>query len=807
MSRSAGPSLLARHRAAEARAGSLAAQVPWWGWVSDRTLLTRQGELLAAAALQPRTRTALSSARMDQVIGAWARMLAALPVGGRCQIVFLRTPMAAAPLSPAGSALAREVQHSRQRWIESRCYSSRAYAVWTSRPDWFSGEERVGFFGGLADMLGLASSHRLRAVRASELRRATADFERLAEALAGMVSDVTPCTLLGRAEATRVLCETLNGPAALPPAASRDLLYWRIARAPVEVWRKSLSVDGRRAVMFSMQSPPPECWRDMIPEAWDLPCETSCVWSFRQIGLPAARKKLRSLASAYNKRRFSAMAAARGIEGSSLAMEDTGAARDVAELQEALAGLQNGIGIGESFLAFGLHGEEVEIRAAEPLLLRAFAAVDGKLARETFGSAPVYFGRLPGNLPERMPRTCLVSAPAAACMAPLFGSGQGHRRCKHLGGRPPLTIFETRQKSPYFFDIFGGADVGHGLVLGATGAGKSFLLNFLLLTALQYDPLVGVLDLGGSYEAVTRLARGALVRIGKDTSTRLGPFALPDTRETHKFLGAFVMRLLRHGGVTPDGGAITDITGLVRDIYRLPARHRTLSSLRGLLHPRLKSGLDLWCEGGLWGHIFDGPPDDSLELRDWQVVDLAGCDRFPELADAALNYFLELFRLRIENEDEISRLKILVIDEAWRFLMEPATAAWIAEAAKTWRKKNGCLWIATQSPEDLLSEGRAPPLLDSLASRIYLANPEMPAHAGEVLQLTDAEIELIRTLQPKRELYLRRRDEREVLQLAVDPSSYWLFTSNPVEAAQRNEVLARYGFREGLARLARARSG
>ena len=807
MARSAGPSLLARHRQAEAQAGPLAKQVPWWGWVSDKTMLTRQGELLAAASLQPRTRTALSPAQMDAVIGQWARMLNALPVGGRCQIVFLRTPMQQGPFRARGSALAREVQRARRAWIENRCYSSRAYVVWTSRPDWMSGEERVGFLGGVADMLGLSSSRRVRAVRESELQRAAADFERLAHSLAGMVSDATPCTVLGREQATRMLCETLNGAGTLPPRASRDLLYWRIARSTIEVWRKSLSVDGRRAAMFSLQSPPPECWRDMIPEAWDLPCETSCVWSFRQIGLPAARKKLRSLARAYNRRRFSASAAIRGIEGSNIAMEDTGAAGDVADLQEALANLQKGILFGESFMVFGLHGEEVEIRAAESVLLRAFASTDAKLTRETFGAAPVYFGRLPGNLPERMPRTCLVSTPAAACLAPLFGAGRGHRRCKQLGGAPPLTVFETRQRSPYHFDLFGGADLGHGLILGQSGSGKSFLVNFLLLSALQYSPRIAVLDLGGSYEPATRLAGGSLVRVGKDTSLRLSPFSLPDTRECHRFLGAFVQRLLRHGGVEPAGGAISDIIDRVRDIYRLPAGMRTLSSLRDLLDPRLKRGLDLWCEGGLWGHIFDGPPEGSVEMHDWQVVDLAGCDQFPELADAALNWFLECFRLHIEDPDEISRLKILVVDEAWRFLMEPSTSTWIAEAAKTWRKKLGCLWIATQSSEDLLSDGRAPPLLDSLATRLYLANPEMPPAAGEALQLTDWEIDLIRTLRAKRELYLRRSGEREVLQLVVDPRSYWLFTSDPVEAARRTEMFRRHGFDEGLARLAAERAG
>ena len=45
----------------------------------------------------------------------------------------------------------------------------------------------------------------------------------------------------------------------------------------------------------------------------------------------------------------------------------------------------------------------------------------------------------------------------------------------------------------YHYDLFAG-DVGHTLILGATGSGKSFALNFLLVGALKYGPRVLILD-------------------------------------------------------------------------------------------------------------------------------------------------------------------------------------------------------------------------------------------------------------------------------------------------------------------------
>ena len=160
----------------------------------------------------------------------------------------------------------------------------------------------------------------------------------------------------------------------------------------------------------------------------------------------------------------------------------------------ALAGTElesEGVAYGDLSLCLALHGrdaEEAERSFAE--LNRIFGQMDAKLIRERYYQLGAYFAR--------QLRKVFVSAGAAGALAPLFGPSRGHPVSGHLGA-PAMAVLETRARTAYHFDLFGSSDVGHTIVLGSTGSGKSFLLNFLLVNALRYNPRIAILDLGGSY--------------------------------------------------------------------------------------------------------------------------------------------------------------------------------------------------------------------------------------------------------------------------------------------------------------------
>ena len=74
-------------------AGSLAEELPYWGWLEDgRTCLTRSGELIAAGRLAPAVVDGRSPEQIDRVLGRWQRLLSGLDADTRLYFYLLRRP-------------------------------------------------------------------------------------------------------------------------------------------------------------------------------------------------------------------------------------------------------------------------------------------------------------------------------------------------------------------------------------------------------------------------------------------------------------------------------------------------------------------------------------------------------------------------------------------------------------------------------------------------------------------------------------------------------------------------------------------
>ena len=167
---------------------------------------------------------------------------------------------------------------------------------------------------------------------------------------------------------------------------------------------------------------------------------------------------------------------------------------------------------------------------------------------------------------------------------------------------------------------------------------------------MRYHPRVAVLDLGGSYRWLTKLVRGGYLALSpEDSGTALNPFGLEPGERSYRFLAGWVAQLLRIGGYRPDGADTSEIRACVEDLFRRAPRDRRMGTLAASLPVRMRPALDRWHGTGPWASTFD-TAEDSLEVKDWQVVDLAGAAQYDDLATASMQYVLERLSAQIEDE-------------------------------------------------------------------------------------------------------------------------------------------------------------
>ena len=113
-----------------------------------------------------------------------------------------------------------------------------------------------------------------------------------------------------------------------------------------------------------------------------------------------------------------------------------------------------------------------------------------------------------------------------------------------------------------------------------------------------------------------------------------------------------------------------------------------------------------------------------------------------------------------------SVFKAFFIDEAWVFLKNPSIQRYVVEALKTWRKHNAAMVLSTQSLDELKRSDILDVIIESCATKIFLANPDMDRDLyRRQFHLNENEVELISTLIPKQQFLIKTPELAKVANL------------------------------------------
>jgi type IV secretion system protein VirB4 len=797
--------------------GSLGEQVNLYGFIGPQVFLTKTGEVGIILEVRGVDYECLDGGSIDALTKRLESALKLFDENCRVYQYLFKRNNETIPYKLYGNAVVDAAIKNRISYLHSKAdtlFSLSIFYVVLYREsetiDRFAGvlrEFSKGARRGFAELAAQLSSSKQALVLGSHLDRSHSVLLEKARSFLLQVSDFLSVRILGKQEAFRVLKRTLNfDPQKLDAANLKHdtFLDYYLPESHMECHRRHLRLDDYYVKVLTLKEPAAQSFPLIFKRLLEVQANFHIAIEWKKEDAGRTRRAIQAKRRHFHntKRSFFSQVNMNDAPAQDMLLDDSKESQ-VRELGEGIKEIElQGNYFGQFSLTVVIYDLELaRVDRACAEFYKVFSVHDAQLYQERYNLLNSFLATVPGNYAFNLRYLYLLNTNFAD-FSFLFTLHSGEPRNSHLR-QEYLAVLETNHHTPYFLNLH-YRDVAHTMVLGRTGAGKSFLLNFVITNLQKYAPHTFIFDLGGSFESLTQLFGGSYLRVGLESGDfKINPFSLDLTKENLDFLTLFLKVLMqgeRSGEI--EAAAERDLYQQIENLYSVSPELRTLSVLANTLGHELAGRLARWTRGGQFGFLFDNA-EDTVSFSRFQCFDFQQMSQYPQLLEPLLFYILHRANSVIRGREITSVFKAFFIDEAWVFLKNPSIQRYVVEALKTWRKHNAAMVLSTQSLDELRRSDILDVIIESCATKIFLANPDMDRDLyRRQFHLNDNEVELISNLIPKQQFLIKTPELGKIANLHVDPKSYWLYTNDPYDNKKRKEAFETHGFEKGLEVLA-----
>ncbi|WP_410593577.1 VirB4 family type IV secretion system protein [Amycolatopsis sp. lyj-23] len=359
------------------------------------------------------------------------------------------------------------------------------------------------------------------------------------------------------------------------------------------------------------------------------------------------------------------------------------------------------------------------------------------------------------------------------------------------------------------WDRFGEGMHNHNsVILGRSGAGKSYLVKLELLHSLYRGIEIAVVDPEDEYARLAAAVGGTYVHFGA-RDVRLNPFDLPihtrsDGRRTapkdalvrrslflHTVIAVLVgseLEAAERAALDRGIAATYQSVGITADARTWTRPSPTLRTLRDQLATAGQAGDRAAAElaarlypfvEGAFKQLFDGPTTTNPEGH---LVVFSLRDLPDELKAIGTLLTLEAVWRRVSNP-AVRRPRLVVVDEAWLLMKEKSGAEFLFRMAKASRKHWAGLTVATQDTADVLGNDLGKAVVANAATQVLLRQASQAIdEITQTFDLSAGERQFLLSADRGQGL-LSAGTQRVAFQSIASSTEHYLVTSNPAELA------------------------